>query len=100
MSLALAIPNENLGKDVSLTKTQFRKVKDMAIMTHKVSKMSVKSGTVGGQYDQDKNGFTTLTMPWGTPPDILKSCLADVEIKNKKNATLLRMRRKLAEKKN
>ena len=100
MSLALAIPNENLGRDVSLTQEEFRKIGDMAVMTSKVSKMSVKSGTVGGQYNTDKNGFTTLTMPWGTPPDILKSCLADVEIRNKKNATLLRMRRKLAAKKN
>lgn len=98
MSLAISFRADNIY--TPSCPRDFKKISADAIMSKKVSKMDVKSGTVRCSSSTDKNGLVTLQFPWGTPPDIVRGAIADADAQSKKNAMLIRMRRKLEAKKN
>ena len=99
MSLALAITN-NETNTYGFSPKAFKQIASKGIMASKVSKMSVKNGTVSWSMNTDKDGNITAVFPWGTPPDIVARGQADLLHINKTNAVKNRLRAKLAAKKN
>lgn len=98
MSLALATVKDT--DTYGFSPKEIKRIGSKALMTTKVSKMSVKNATVSWKMKTDDDGMVSTNFPWGTPPDIVARAEATLHHTNKAIAVKNRLRARLATKKN